>query len=1006
MKSIIKALALMAVFATANSAFAADKISMCQVSNEATEGRQITYSGDEIDFNVICPEDIQMGKFIKADAEAYDNEFMKWVLGIFGYDKEIVGGGLSLTTIFNVGILQFFIVLCAIGASIRVVWMLKNIMTANSGESQQMAIIGMFSYIAMLLLSLLVLFLHSYVRALVSIGATVPANGTSNTSIFYMAKEASERKEVEEYSSVALGDSVSQLDNSSENLIRNAIVEENTKYMCLQMKTNELARSDYLSFKDTSSTAREIYDNFQHNVKFVFSSETENGTVHKNVGNWNIDFEDYREDKYCSQGMGFDVANDSFSQSLGSFDNDDVAELIQKKGSEDGAKFMTPERITQQLSKYENEALAAIKNGTINTVVNSTDDLTKNAESSMKEGLAEVEEMLINEKVDASLYGHYQNLYINTLTSSAMGIQNNLDTLNAKFDYFRKHALYTKFWNCSQNYAAHEGLRFDIKKLNGMGADSNFASVSDEVARINWQCATINNGVVRYAGTDDKEKIAEFGDRALAIALAAKMLDSRIKEGMKRGAKGFEPKVDHLGNQLLALAKYGRAAFGQASIPYRQIASIRGKQTTAINNAFTVTLVNSLNAAYIDEGMLFGSEIDSKDLKDNPFYKNVLAYAQPVYAEALINHKKGSGSIPFESAKVKESSTGFVEIVKAFLENTFDYNESMKENLGMNPNLSYDAGYNECKTQPAACMNRYSGSLSNIVVDGGQNMFGATFKFYIGLELLSIAKMVGDLGSLVDIGFQGDNVLTKSLSKVLSFVGKGAAIIISGIYALISGFGPINLVAMIASFISGWIIPMIEPVITLIQMFLTLLGLWVASLIMIYKIGKSVCVGNFYQFLDSWKSYAAVILVSMFSTFGMVFVQWATKSVTVGHELRPLLGITSDVFLIGDLIGTFAIQCVALILYLHILTYPTKAAAIAESVTHTNMGLSDSHSQTSRLEGFIQGKLTSFFNANPIQRVKDEAAQKIAEKRAEKAKEFSDSKEAGKENKPRNTEAI
>ncbi|HEQ1926628.1 TPA: hypothetical protein VEN67_006699, partial [Pseudomonas aeruginosa] len=242
MKSIIKALVLMAVFATANSAFAADKISMCQVSNEATEGRQITYSGDEIDFNVICPEDIQMGKFIKADAEAYDNEFMKWVLSIFGYDKEIVGGGLSLTTIFNVGILQFFIVLCAIGASIRVIWMLKNIMTATSGESQQMAIIGMFSYIAMLLLSLLVLFLHSYVRALVSIAATVPANGTSNTSIFYMAKEASERKEVEEYSSVALGDSVSQIDNSSENLIRNAIVEENTKYMCLQMKTNELAR--------------------------------------------------------------------------------------------------------------------------------------------------------------------------------------------------------------------------------------------------------------------------------------------------------------------------------------------------------------------------------------------------------------------------------------------------------------------------------------------------------------------------------------------------------------------------------------------------------------------------------------------------------------------------------------------------------------------------------------------------------------------------------------------
>lgn len=1004
MKCLFKALALLAVFATANFAYA-DKVSMCQVSRDADQGITSKLDINDIDMNVICDEDYQMNLMIKSDAGSYINDFTKWFLELWGYKKKITIDVFSLKEVFDVAVLPLFLLIIAVAAVVRTLWGLGTIVWAHKfgqNNDQQRNIAGLVTYIVIILICALSFIMHSYVRTIASIATTVAPNAISNTALYAMATEVRESKDPD---LAEIADVIGQMETSSQNLIRNAIVEENSKYTCLQMKAVDLARSDYLSFKNTSSTAKEIYDNFQNNVKFVFEPESKNGVVFKYNANWNINFEDYREEKYCSQSIGFDVTNDEYPTSLSVFDSDDVAESILQKGEKDGSTFMNSGRMKQQLSKYENEAYDAIRNGTIKRAVRATDDLTTSAASAIEKGMSEVEQILINEKVDSSLYGHYLNGYVNTWTATVKGISNSGDLINTKFDYVRKHALYTKTWNCSQNFDAGQSTRFEIKKLNSKGSGSNFADVSDIIPKINWQCATIKDGTVIYTGTDDKAKVTEFGDRALAIAMAVKMFDSRLNEGSRRGSRAFQPKSDKLESDILSLAKYGRGAFGQASIPFRQMAEIKSKRITAVNNSFSSTMVSGINEAYIDEMMLFGSEKDSKDLKDNPFYKDVLANIQPTYVESFIDESKGKSGIAYETVKVKEKSSGLMEMAKAFFENSFDYNESMKRNLGMNPNLSYEAGYNECKTS-TACNNRYSGTLSDIVVNGGQEMFGANAKFYMALQLLEVAKGVGNLGSIVDIGFDGGNAVTKTLSKVLSFVGKGAAIIIGLLHSLLSWMAPLVQLAMVITFIAGWVIPMLEPVMSIIQIFNTTIAYWMASIIFVYKLGKAGWTGSFYHVIDGYKAYATVALVSMFATFGMVFVQWATKSVTVGNELRPLLGITSDVFLVGSILGSMAIQAVALVLYGHILMVPTKAAQIGERVMQSKMNMSDSHSQQDQLKGYLQGWVSRALMVRPAEPVKTKLAQKLNEKRSANQQQMADSKNAGNNPKPKQTEAL
>ncbi|HFZ2576915.1 TPA: hypothetical protein ACIJ25_006508 [Pseudomonas aeruginosa] len=998
MKTIIKALILMAVFATANSAFAAD-VSMCKVSEEAMQGNVVDYDPDEIDVAVICNDDIQMKGLIAADPDAFNNEFTKWVLSAFGYTKDFVINTFSLSKIYDDSFLPIFLGLIIFYSIFHLAN--KGIGIARNQDKKE-SIEGFVTYAAVFLIAALSLLANHYVRAPQAVIATAYQNGVSNTALIYMAEDASTG--MRDTDSAEMLEVVSMMNRTSHNILRNAFAEELTKYLCLQKNTVNLSRSDYLSLMDTSSTKREIFDNFEKNVRFELEAITENDVTKKFEANWYTDFDDYQEDKYCSKGLGYEIANDAFPSNFDQFDNDDVAELVIKKGVTDGESFMTSERTRQQLSKYENQAFSAIRGAGLKTILRLTDDMVNNASESVQSGLKEVEEILIREKVETSNYGYYQNAYANMFAAAAAGIQSTTAAANVKIDISRRHALYEKTWNCSNNFAMHKSTRFSIKKLNSYSDDTNFAQIAKDVAEIDWSCGTIKDGVAIFTGTDKKENIAEYSDKALAVAASFAMFDSRILEGVRRGQKNFKPSVDTLKNEILAIARLGRGGFGEASIPYRQIAAIRSRSTIAINNSYNVSLVGSVNKGNIDEMMLFGSEQDSKDLQDNPFYKNVISYAKNFHIEALIDDTKGAAGISYEVAAVKESSTGLFEIAKAFLENTFDYNEAMKENLGMDVNLTYEAGYNQCKLSPQMCERRYSGTLNDIVVSGGQDIFQASFKFYMLLEALETAKIIGDLGSLVDSGYAGDSTATKFLSKALSFLGKTAAVVIGLLYALLAGFKPIITFAMVIGIIAGWIIPMMEVIMTFLQSLNYIFGYWVASFIFAYKLVKATQSGRVDYILDAFKAYFAIFLVGLFTTTGMVFVQWATKSMTVGHEMRALLGITSDIFLVGSLVGTMAIHAVSLYFMYHIYSMPTKAGSIAENITGMNIGMTDVHSQNGRLEGFAQGVATRATAINPTDSLKGLAAEKVRKKQEENLRNLQESREAGKNQPPRETE--
>lgn len=1002
MKCLFKALILLAVFSTANVAYA-DKVSMCQVAEEASQGKKIDYAYNDIDVAVVCDDDIQIKNVAKSDQVAFSTSFAKGLLKFFGHNGEFKFHGFSFSQVYDDSFLPIFLLMGICFAVYHSVW--KGVAVARL-DDKSVAIVDLVTYAALFLISILAIWLHHWIRAPQAIVGTAYVNGLSNTSLFYMAQSADGDRGT--YDEAEAYEVVSMMDKNSQNLLRNAFVEQTSKYMCLQVKVTELARSDYLSFKNTSSTLGEILNNFENNVRYDFKIEKEHDVAQKYIGNWYTDFPDYNEDKYCSQSLGFEIGNDSFPSNFDNFDKDAVAKIILIKAMADGSKFMYKDRTKQQLSKYENEAFAAIRGDGLKTILRRTDDLVNTAESAVIQGLKEVEQILINEKVDPSLFGYYQNGYVNIFSAAAKGIQNDSAVMNEKMTYARKHALYAKTWNCSNNFDNHINTRYQIKQLNKWGAGANFADASDDVGKVDWSCTVAKNGVAVFAGTDDKAKIAEFSDRALAIAAAFAMFDSRIGEGVRRGNKNFNPKVDVLANEILAIASKGKAGFGFASIPYRKISTMKAKAFTSINNAYGVSIV--ANNGWIDETMLFGSEKDKKDLANSPYYKNVIANAKVMRLEALIDDTKGSAGISYDVAGIKENAGGIMEMAKAFLENSFDYNENLKENLGLDRNLSYEAGYNQCKMSPAICQNRYSGTLTDIVVGGGQDIFSASFKFYMLLEVLEAAKMVGDIGSLADMGFSSNNAASGAILKFLSLFGKTTAIVITLLHALLVGFKPLVLFAMVIGFVAGWIIPMLEAIMSLLQSLNYVIGYWIASFVFLYRVTKGLQSGKVAYLLEAFLAYFTVWLVSLFSTMGMVIVQWATKSMTVGHELSGLLGITSDVFLVGNLAGTIAIHAVSLYFMYHIYQVPTKAGQIAESITKQKMHLTDVHTQNGRLESFATGAATKMAAVSPVNSAKQAAAEKVAKGNHERKADFENSRRAGEETKknppPKSTEGI
>ncbi|WP_236468971.1 hypothetical protein, partial [Pseudomonas sp. PA-3-10C] len=421
-------------------------------------------------------------------------------------------------------------------------------------------------------------------------------------------------------------------------------------------------------------------------------------------------------------------------------------------------------------------------------------------------------------------------------------------------------------WNCSSRKVIPTETISLVAKLNGRLGD-NFSNVSDDVAKMNWQCVTLQKGKILYLGTEDKEKANEMSVRALAASMAMVMFDSRVQEGVDRGANSFKPKVDVYRNEILAYGLEGRAALGAAALPFSLLTQQKNKLNASIKNSMEVSYSGEMNNEnYLDLVMLMGAEKDAKELEENPYYRNVLSNMEPMILESMIDVNKGRNGLSFESAKQKENDSGLMEKAKSFIEGFFDYNVSMKQNLGMNPNKSFSAGYAECKANRAVCDNRYSGTLNDIVSGGGQDMFGAAFKFYMVLELMEVAKMVGDMGSLVDIGFGGKGGLSGMLSTALSFVGKGAAIFVTMLYSLLVGFRGLIDLAMTVGFITGWIVPMFTVIIGLMHSVNTLFALHIGYIIFLYKLTKAYKDDNILHMLDAGKVFVGITLVQIFST--------------------------------------------------------------------------------------------------------------------------------------------
>lgn len=979
---------------------------MCDIAQQAADGTLMDFDPKEVNVNVICNPDIQMGKLRMSDPDAYDTSIAKWQLRQRGYTDETKFLGFNLSQIIDVGIVPLVWAIILFFASVRSVMHLYGIAKENTKENKNAQIFQLGTYAVIMLSGFLILTLYKDVRATVAIQGTVPANGVSNTALLSMAAQATLNADIATIE--ALDDYVRSMDESSKNLIRNAFKEENTKYNCLRMNANKLARSDYLSFKNTTSTMGEVFNNFENNLKYKFIPEKDNGITYQYKAEWNHDFEDYNEDKYCSQSSGFQINAPSFPLSLSDFDDDEIAQKIISKAVDDASKMMTASRISQQLSKYENEAYDAIKKNTIEKQMKTSDGLVKSVKSSISTGLAGVEEILSKEKVNATQNGYYINAYVAAFTAAAKGVNNNQDTIEAKFNHARRQAVFAKAWNCSsRKVIATETVNL-VAKLNGKSSGENFANVSDDIEKMNWQCLTLQKGKILYLGTDDANKVNEMSVRGLATALSIVMFDSRVQEGVDRGANSFKPKVNVYRNEILAYGLEGRAALGAAALPFSLLTQQKNKLNASIKNSMEVSYSGEMNNDnYLDMVMLMGAEKDAKELEENPFYRNVLSNMQQMYLETLIDVNKGRNGLSFESAKQKENDSGLMEKAKSFIEGFFDYNVSMKQNLGMNPNKSFSAGYAECKANKAVCDNRYSGTLNDIVSGGGQDMFGAAFKFYMVLELMEVAKMVGDMGSLVDIGFGGKGGLSGMLSTALSFVGKGAAIFVTMLYSLLVGFRGLIDLAMTVGFITGWIVPMFTVIIGLMHSVNTLFAFHIGYIIFLYKLTKAYKDDNLLHLLDAGKVFVGITLVQIFSTAGLAFVIWATTVMTIGHELRALLGITTDIFLIGSLAGTIAIQVVALILYYHIFTMSSKAGEIGEKVSGSQMNLSDTHSQNRAAEGFILGASQKLTAVSLSKSVKDRVEESQAKKKAAAEKAAADSREAGREaSKTSKTEAI
>ncbi|MBH4412260.1 hypothetical protein I5R46_06550 [Pseudomonas aeruginosa] len=990
----MKSFLLLVVLSTANFAYA-DKISMCDIAKQAAEGTLMDFDPEQVDVNVICNEDIQINKLKMMDPDAFDTSIAKWQLKMRGYTDETKFRGFNLSRITDVGLVPLVWLIILFFASIRTGLHLRSVAAAVTARNQKMQLLGFSSYVVVLLIGFLLLTVYRDVRATVAIQGTVPANGVHNVTLLSMASQAQLNADVSTVES--LNAYVRNMDESSKNLLRNAFKEENTKYNCLRMNANNLARSDYLSFKNTTSTMGEIFNNFENNLKYKLVPEKDQGNTYQYNAEWNHDFDDYIEDKYCSQSTGFQINAPSFPLSLSDVDNDELGQKIINQAIKDAQEFMTPERITQTLNKFETEAYNAVKNSTIKTQMKTSDDLVKTIQSNVDSGLKNVEEIISKEKINAAQNGYYINAYVAAYTAAIKGVNNNQNAIEAKFTFARRHAVFAKAWNCSNRKAISTETVNLVTKLNGKSGE-NFANVSDDIVKMNWQCLTLQKGKILYLGTDDATKTNELQVRALASAAALVMFDSRVQEGVDRGANSFKPKVDVYRNEILSYGLYGRAALGQAAEPFTMLTRQKNKLNYSIKNSMEVSYSGEMsNENYLDMVMLMGAEKDAKELEQNPYYRNILSNMNAMYLESLIDVNKGRDNLSFESAKIKENDSGFMEKAKSFIEGFFDYNVSMKHNLGMNPNKSFSAGYAECKANRALCDSRYSGTLNDIVAGSGQDMFGAAFKFYIVLELMEVAKMVGDMGSLVDIGFGGKGGLSGLMSTALSFVGKGAAIFVTLLYSLLVGFRGLIDLAMTVGFITGWIIPMFTVIIGYMHTINTLFAFHIGFIIFLYKLTKAYKDDNVLLLIDAGKVFVGITLVQIFSTAGLAFVIWATSVMTIGHELRALLGITSDIMLIGSLAGTISIQVVGLILYYHIYSLSSKAGAIGEQVSGSSMNLSDTHSQNKDVEGFILGASTRLTAVNISESVKNRVAEHQKKKKEKEAKAIADSREAGRE---------
>jgi|GEM_PF-4135982 len=445
------------------------------------------------------------------------------------------------------------------------------------------------------------------------------------------------------------------------------------------------------------------------------------------------------------------------------------------------------------------------------------------------------------------------------------------------------------FWqvDCSRFYKANEAERKYIAKLNAYSG--SWADARDIWSNITWKCAYVKDGKVIALGFDEEtqgEQIQKAAANAKATIEALKIYFGVVLAGTKEALNASVARNNQSVVEMLKMNIYGYTSIGAQIAKVVDVNAISSKLTDSMNNAVDISYKNALeeNNTYIDEDAVFGNATneDGEDsTEQKTALKKLFGYPMTAYFFNTGSTVK-NGSLTQLKASHVNNERGYLQekVDKIFQDMILgDLNSWGKFALQLNPDLSIDAGLQECSNNPSVCDARPVVSLYEFTVTGNRILFNK------GMQGIAVVQVIRALGSFADLGevagqMGGVGKDTAALGKLGGALWKGAFKLVE---AAANALYPMFLLMAGVGFSGGYIMPAMLTVAPLAIPLSYLIGLTVCLLLIPLTIIKDTVSGNNQAEKKLITKLVLVSSTSLFYVIGMFLTITALTAIPVGQ---------------------------------------------------------------------------------------------------------------------------